>query len=161
MGSQSLLSLGALILLALLSLHFNSSVLENSTTEIKDKTYLVAFSLADDLIEEIKEKSFDQTTVDFQAIALNQLTPADMLAPEGVESWPDFNDIDDYNNYQRSVDLPNAEGYNVSCKVNYVDSNGNDLGTQSFFKKVTITVTSKYLSDPLYLSFIFSLHSKN
>jgi hypothetical protein len=161
MGSQSLLSLGALLLLSLLSLQFNSSVLGNSTTEIEDKVYLTAFSLADDLIEEIKEKAFDEKTIDFQAIALNQLTSADMLTFESGESWPNFDDIDDYNGYQKEIDLPHAEGYNLTCKVNYVDSNGNDLTTQSYFKKVTITVTSKYLSSPFYMSFIFSLHSKN
>lgn len=161
MGLQSLLSLGALILLALISLQFNSSVLGNSTTEIEDKVYLTAFSLADDLIEEIKEKAYDEKTVDFQAISVSQLTPANMLTYETGESWPNFDDIDDYNGYQKQVDLPSAEGYDVSCKVNYVDSDGNDLGIQSFYKKVTITVNSKYMRDPFYMSFIFSLHSKN
>ena len=161
MGSQSLLSLGALIILAFLSLQFNSSVLGNSTTEIEDKVYLTAFSLADDLIEEIKEKAFDEKTIDFQAIAVNQLTSADALTHESGEGWPNFDDIDDYNGYQKLVDLPHAEGYDISCKVNYADSDGNDITTQSYFKKVTITVTSKYMRDPFSISFIFSLRSKN
>jgi len=161
MGSQSLLSIGALLILSLLSVQFNSSVLGNNTTEIENKVYLTAFSLADDLIEEIKEKAFDEKTKDFQAIAVNQLTPANTLTFESGESWPNFDDIDDYNGYQKEIDLPNAEGYNLTCKVNYVDSDGDDITTQSYFKKVTITVTSKYMSEPFYLSFIFSLHSKN
>lgn len=161
MGSQSMLSLGALIILSLLSLQFNSSVLGNSTTEIEDKVYLTAFSIADDLIEEIKEKSFDEKTIDFQAIAANQLTPSDKLTYESGEGWPDFDDIDDYNGYQKHIDLPNAEGYNITCNVNYVDSDGNDITNQSYYKKVTIIVNSKYLRDPFYISFIFSLHSKN
>jgi hypothetical protein len=161
MGSQSLLSLGALLLLSMLSLQLNSSVLVNRTTEIEDKIYLTAFSLADDLVEEIKEKAFDEKTIDFQAIAVNQLTSADMLTFESGESWPNFDDIDDYNGYQIEIDLPHAEGYNLTCKVNYVDSDGNDLTTQSYYKKATITVSSKYLNHPFYMSFIFSLHSKN
>jgi hypothetical protein len=161
MGSQSMLSLGALLIFALLSLQFNSSVLGNSTTEIEDKVYLTAFSLADDLIEEIKEKAFDEKTIDFQAIAANQLTSPGNLTYESGENWPDFDDIDDYNGYKKLVDLPHAEGYNLSCTVNYVDSDGNDITTQSYFKKVTITVTSKYMSQPFYMAFIFSLHSKN
>ncbi len=161
MGSQSMLSLGALMIFALLSLQFNSSVLGNSTTEIEDKVYLTAFSLADDLIEEIKEKAFDEKTIDFQAISVNQLTSADNLTYESGESWPNFDDIDDYNGYNKLVDLPHAEGYDITSKVNYTDSNGNDLTTQSYYKKVTITVTSKYMRDPFYMSFIFSLHSKN
>ena len=73
-GFQSYLAIGAMTILALLSLRFNTNVLQNHTTEIEDKVYLTAFSLADDLIEEIKEKAFDQKTIDFQAIALNQLS---------------------------------------------------------------------------------------
>ncbi|MDX1372626.1 MAG: hypothetical protein R3321_09145, partial [Nitrososphaeraceae archaeon] len=60
MGStNSTLSIGALLFLSLISLRFNASVLENSTVETENKIYLTAFSLADDLIEEIKQKAFD------------------------------------------------------------------------------------------------------
>jgi hypothetical protein len=161
MSIQSFLAIGAMALLALVSLQFNTNVLENSSTEIEDKVYLTAFSLADDLIEEIKEKAFDEKTIDFQAIAVNQLTPPNSLTFETGESWPNFDDIDDYNDYKKPVSLPHAEGYELNCKVNYVDSDGNDLTTQSFYKKVTIIVKSKYLNHPVIISFIFSLHSKN
>lgn len=158
---QSLLALGAMAILALVSLRFNTSVLQNSTVEIENKVYLTGFSLADDLIEEIKQKAFDQKTVDFQAIAVSQLTAPGSLGPETGEVWPYFNDIDDYNNYLRPVNLPHAEGYEVTCKVNYVDSNGSDIAKQSYYKKVTVTVDSDYINHPVTLSFIFSLHSKN
>lgn len=158
---QSMLAIGAMIILSLTSLSFNSVVLQNSATELEDKVVLTAFSLADDLIEEIKEKSFDQNTIDFQAIALNQLTAANGLGPGGTESWPNFNDIDDYNGYTKEISLPHVEGYNLTCKVHYVDADGDILSTQSYFKRVDITVTSDYMSQPLVMSFIFSLHAKN
>ena len=156
---NSMLSLGAMLLLALVSLRFNSTVLENNTIEIENKVYLTAFSLADDLIEEIKEKAYDEKTIDFQAIALGQLTLP--LGRETGEVWPYFDDIDDFDGYQKIVDLPHAEGYNINCRVNYVDSDGEDLSSQSFFKKVTVIVSNDYLRSPLFMSFIFSLHSKN
>ena len=156
---QSLMSIGALLLLSLASLQFNSVILENNTAEIENKVYLTAFSLADDLIEEIKQKAFDERTIDFQAINVNQLTyPPDK---EGGEVWPYFDDIDDYNNYVKPVSLPHVEDYTVTSTVNYCTTNGNDIYTQSYYKKVTIKVTSKYMRSPLYLKFIFSLHSKN
>ena len=52
---QSMLSLGALILFSFISVNFNSTILENTTVETENKVYLTAFSLADDLIEEIKK----------------------------------------------------------------------------------------------------------
>jgi hypothetical protein len=160
-SGQSMLVLGATVLFALISLRFNTAMLENTTLEIQNKVNLTAFSLADDLIEEIKEKAFDATTVDFQAIDVTQLTAANALGHNSSESWPNFNDIDDYNGYSKIVDLPHAEGYTVTCMVKYVDSDGSELSTQSFHKKVTIAVASKYLNNPITMAFIFSLHSKN
>jgi len=156
---QSLLSIGALFLLSLVSLRYNSTVLESTTVETENKVYLTAFSLADDLIEEIKQKAFDEKTIDFQAIAENQLTLP--LGFESGEVWPNFDDIDDYQNYSKPVSLPHVEDYTVTCKVNYASSSGQDILNRSYYKKVTIKVASKYLSSPLYLKFIFSLHSKN
>lgn len=160
-GFQSFLAIGAMALLAMVSLRFNTNVLQNSSTEIENKVYLTAFSLADDLIEEMKQKAFDEKTIDFQAINATQLTPTGALDKESGESWPNFDDIDDYNNYSRPISLPHAEGYQVTCYVNYVDANGNKSLNPTYFKKVLVKVNSKYLSHDLTLSFIFSLHSKN
>jgi hypothetical protein len=157
---QSTLALGALMILGMISLRFNSTVLDNMTVEIENKVYLTAFSLADNLIEEIKQKSFDEKTLDFQAIPLDKLTAPGSLSTEG-EVHPYFDDIDDYNNYEDSVNLPHAEGYKVTCAVTYCTSSGQTIYTQSFYKKVVVTVESKYLRSPIYMSFIFSLHSKN
>ena len=155
---QSILAVGALVIFSIVSLLFNSSVLQNTTIEIEDKVYLNAFSLADDLIEEMKQKAFDEKTIDFQAIAKNQLTST--LGKEG-EVWPNFDDIDDYNNYTKDVDAPHAEGYNILCNVQYCDASGTVKLSQDYFKKVTITVSSPYLRDNFQMYFIFSLHSKN
>jgi hypothetical protein len=158
---QSILAIGALVIFSIISLLFNSSVLQNTTIEIEDKVYLTAFSLADDLIEEMKQKAFDQKTVDFQAIKKTQLTPLLLLGKDGTESWPNFNDIDDYKGYTKLVDAPHAEGYTITCDVAYCDANGNLIPAQDYYKKVTVTVSSDYLRDPFQMYFIFSLHSKN
>ncbi len=51
--------MGAMMILALLSLNFNSAVFNTSTSDFENKVYLTAFSLAQNLLEEIKVKSFD------------------------------------------------------------------------------------------------------
>jgi hypothetical protein len=156
---QSMLAMGALVIFSIISLLFNSSVLQNSTIEIEDKVYLTAFSLADDLIEEMKQKAFDEKTIDFQAIKASQLTPAGSF--DDGEIWPNYDDIDDYNDYDKPVDAPHAEGYVVHCDVNYCDADGANSGIQTYYKKVTITVSSDFLRDNFQMYFIFSLHSKN
>jgi len=156
---QSMLSMGAMVLLSLSSLRFNSAVLQTSSIEIENKVYLTAFSLADDMIEEIKNKSFDQTTTKFLTTIVSSLTKADSLGPEAGETALTFNDIDDYNNYVKSVSAPHAENYRVTTKVYYVDGDDPDenTDTQTFYKKAEVTVTSPYLSNKVVLSFIFTL----
>ncbi|MBT8378276.1 MAG: hypothetical protein KJN64_03505 [Ignavibacteria bacterium] len=158
-NSQSILSIGALLFLSLISLRFNTSALENATVEVENKIYLTAFSLADDLIEEIKQKAFDAATVDFPTTNRADLTSAYSLGHASWEVYPNYNDIDDFNGYTRTISVPHAENYNVSSKVHYVSESdpNTKVMTQTFHKKVKVTVTSPYISEPVSLSFIFTL----
>jgi hypothetical protein len=157
-SGESLLSIGALLAFSLVSLNFNSTVLQNTTVEVENKVYLTAFSLADDLIEEIKQKAFDANTISFPTTNPASLTPADSLGPGNFEDYPFYNDIDDFNGFVRGVSAPHAENYQVSCEVNYVDDDNPDAisSTQTFYKKVTISVDSPYLRNPVQLSQIFT-----
>jgi len=164
MGNNQYLSIGAIVLMALVSLRFNTTLLQNRTTEIENKVYLTAFSLADDLIEEIKQKAFDEETVEWRAITTNQLTPYNLFGPvdPGESSVYDFDDIDDYNGYSKAVSLPHAENYSVTSTVDYVTASNPDVTSlsQTFFKRVSVNVTSPYMSHAVKLSFVFTLHSK-
>ncbi len=163
-GTHSFLTIGAMALLALISMRFNATLLENRTTEIENKVYLTAFSLADDLIEEIKQKAFDEQTVEWKAIPVEQLTNIDAFGVDdpGEYSVSDFDDIDDYHNYSRPISLPHVEDYTVSSTIDYVSASDQDQvsNTQTYFKRVTVRVTSPYLSHPVRLAFVFTLHSK-
>ena len=156
---QSFLSIGALLLFSLVSLNFNSSVLSNTTVEVENKVYLTAFSLADDLIEEVKQKAFDAATLTFPTTDPSILTGAYSLGHGWWETYPDYNDIDDFNGFVQSVSAPHAENYQITCVVQYVDGDNPDqaVWTQTFYKKVTVTVSSPYLRNPIQLSHIFTL----
>ena len=158
-NSQSMLSLGALLLLSLISLRFNSSALENTTIETENKVYLTAFSLADDLIEEIKQKAFDAATVDFPTTNPSDLTPPSGLGHGSGEVYPNYNDIDDFNGFTKTISAPHAENYSVSSEVYYVSESdpNTKVMTQTFYKKVEVTVSSPYMRNPINLSFIFTL----
>lgn len=156
---QSFLSIGAITLMSIVSLRFNEAVLQNSTIEVENKVYLTAFSLADDLIEEIKEKSFDATTVFFPTTDPLTLTPPAKLGTEANDTYPNYDDIDDYNGYTRKISAPHAEDYEVSCTVWYVNSlNQNQFSSvQTFYKRVEVQVESPYMRSPVSISFIFTL----
>ena len=156
---QSFLSIGALLLFSLVSLNFNSSVLTNTTVEVENKVYLTAFSLADDLIEEIKQKAFDAATLNFPTTDPSTLTGAFNLGHGWWETYPDYNDIDDFNGFVQTVSAPHVENYQITCAVWYVDGDDPDtiVWTQTFYKKVTVTVSSPYLRNSIQLSHIFTL----
>jgi len=159
MNTESFLTIGALLLFSLVSLNFNSTVLSNTTVEVENKVYLTAFSLADDLIEEIKQKAFDASTLNFPTTDPSTLTAANSLGHGWWEDYPDYNDIDDFNGFVDNVSAPHAEGYEITCVVQYVDGDDPDkvVSTQTFYKKVTVTVDSPYLRGPIQLSQIFTL----
>lgn len=156
---QSFLSIGAITLMSLISLRFNEAVLQNSTIEVENKVYLTAFSLADDLIEEIKEKAFDATTVNFPTTDPLTLTHPSKLGFDDNDVYPDFDDVDDYNGYTRTISAPHAEDYDISCSVWYVnpDNQSQFSSVQTFYKRVEVTVNSPYMRSPVNLSFIFTL----
>ncbi|MCX8105275.1 MAG: hypothetical protein N3D80_05300 [Ignavibacterium album] len=160
---QTLLSIGSIGLFSFVSLNFNSAVLQNLSVEVESKVYLTAFSLADDMIEEIKQKAFDEETITFRSINPDELTESLYLGPEtGESNVTQYDDIDDYDDYVRPVSLPHAENYNVTCRVDYVSGSnpGQTSLVQTYFKRVRVTVTSPYLRNPVTLTQIFTLHSK-
>lgn len=157
-GIQSFLAIGAISFLTLTSLSFNSALLESTTVEVENKVYLTAFSLADDMIEEIKLKAYDEKTLVFPTTNRANLTPGLSLGKDSSEVYPYFDDIDDYNNYTKHIVAPHAESYDISCSVRYVqETNSNQNSTnQTFHKRVDITVSSPFFRQNVNLSFIFT-----
>lgn len=157
-SNQSLFSLGALLLFSLISLRFNSTMLENTTVEVENKVYLTAFSLADDLIEEMKQKAFDAATIKFPTTDPSVLTSPYSLGHGDWEVYPNYNDIDDFNDFTRQVTAPHAENYLVSCEVYYVDADNPDqkVMTKTFYKRVRVTVANPYMRTAVILSMIFT-----
>lgn len=163
MNINTMLAMGALVIFSMISLNFNGVVMQNLTNEIDNKVFLTAFSLADDLIEEIKLKAFDQKTVVFSAINKEQLTASNALGPDSGETSVNmFNDIDDYKGFSKNISLPHAENYTVTANVYYVQENNQEQisTSQTFYKRVDVKVESPFMSSDVVLSFIFTLHSK-
>lgn len=158
-GVQTLLSLAALMFFSLTAMRFNAAVLNNSSLEMEHKVILTAISLADDMLEEIKVRAFDQNTVQLPTTSPMNLTTPTNLGPETGEIYPNFNDIDDYHGYSRLISAPHAEDYYVSVNVVYID--GDDptkvSNIQTFYKRATISVSSPYMRNEIQLSFIFTL----
>jgi len=178
MGTNVILAIGSLIIFGTFLSSSNRLMGVNTQIAEQNEYYISAISLAESVIEEAKTKSFDQLSVskslalpDSASITLGReglsetITMPDTLVStspysstnKGYLSMIKFNDVDDYNGYQRRVNTSRAEGYTLSAKVNYANpvSPNTSSGPQTFCKVMTVTVKSPYMSDSLTISYAF------
>jgi hypothetical protein len=125
-------------------------------------------SLAQSRLEEIKRKFFDENTTQNAQNSLSSLTPPNKLGPETGETYPNFDDADDYNaqqfkdTVQIDPNLPraksNLEFFNETCYVVYVSINNLNqaVNTATWNKRITVTVKNSSKSDSVSVSTIYS-----
>ncbi len=158
---QTLMTVGAMLLLSILILRVNNTFLTTSTAFMNTKFDILATSIATSEMEEISKLAFDQYTASNPATSLSQLTAPGNLRTESGENPNDpstFNDIDDYNGYTRIDSTMPSAIFKIRCTVNYVASTTpNVISTSATWnKKITIYVSSISMMDTLKLSTIYS-----
>jgi hypothetical protein len=173
MGVNMLLTIGGVILFSTFVLYTNVLMFDNVKVSADNEFVITAISLAQSVIDEAKMKAFDENTVSGSVTSPSSLTPSNSLSSEGsgeAVSNPDtaqqngsasltkFDDIDDYNGYVRLVDTPRAENYRIETAVNYASETYPDSikSSQTFCKKMTVTVTSPFIPQPIRLSYAFT-----
>lgn len=155
---ESLITIGAMMLLALTVLRVNSSLMGTDTVLYNTKFGVLAVSLATSVIEEANKKSFDQADTADAVSDINLLTAPASLGPSAGEKYPHFDDFDDFNGYKDTItNLPSAIFY-VSCQVCYVNPTNPDVASTSrtWHKKITVNVTSPSMTDTFKIASIFS-----
>ncbi len=167
---QSILTIMAMLLLSILVLRVNNTFLSTGSVISRSKVGMIATSIAESRLAEIKSKAFDEYTAQGNIPDnhyVNELTAPGNLGPDGSETYPNFDDVDDYNGFaiNDTVQVQSTmkpEIFRDSCKVEYVDSdNPNDISNSSptFNKKITVFVTSKMLPETIKISTIYSYWS--
>jgi hypothetical protein len=144
-------TIGALALLSLLILNANRAVLSNTRTVYTGQYAVTAVSIAQSYLFEATAKEFDEKTIG-QSFLADPTKFSSTLGPDaGETSIGKFNDLDDYQGYSAVVTTPTdpLTTYMVDCTVDYVEEKdfSSVSGTQTFFKRITVSVTIPY-SDP-------------
>jgi len=157
MGQQQLmLTLGAIVLFSLVSLSVNRLVLNHTDAIYGQQAEFYAIKLAQRFIEEAKVKAFDENTINATTGSVNgfKLPP---MGPEPVESYPNFDDVDDFNAFTTTLST-NIGAMTVSISVDYVQETNLDLvvATKTFYKKMSVTVQSDYLTSPVTAHYVFA-----
>ena len=148
-SGQSFLSLGAMTLVALVILQVNTGFVMTSSTLLDNKLNILAISLASSVIEEASGKAFDAKTVANAVSSTTDLTYPGGLGCNVSESYPNFNDFDDYNGLDIMSDNTSSANFKILSEVCYVQPNNPDAvsSTPTWHKKITVYVTSESLQD--------------
>lgn len=167
--AQTLLSIGAIMLLTFLILRFNSIQITSSEAAYNAKFGIVANSLANSLIEEAKDKVFDEVAFDTNKVILSASdfspTANTNMGKEIGEVYPNFDDFDDYNNLfvLDTLSLTNpttgrATPFEIRSTVNYVSDTAPDVksGSKTYHKKLTVAVYSSAMIDTVKITTVFS-----
>jgi MSHA pilin protein MshD len=155
---QMLLTIGAMLLLSTLVLKVNTTNMTTDSVRSEAQFGVIATSLITSIMEEAKSKAFDSKTDSNSVTLLSQLTEPNKLGPESGETYDMFNDFDDFNNFAKvDSSMPSAP-FNILCKVVYVAQN-NVKGYSTlptWHKKLSVTVSSTFMSDTISQSTIYS-----
>ena len=158
MGQRELLLvLGALILFGLTMLSTNRYVIDQNESIIQREFEFYGISLAQSFIEEAKTKAFDENVINGAVTVPAQLTHWNSLGPDGGETHPNFDDVDDYNGLALT-DNTGRDEFTVSIEVGYIDETDPEtiLTIRSYYKRMNVTISNPYLIQPIVLGFVFS-----
>jgi hypothetical protein len=162
---QTMLAMGAMMLLSFLVLRFNSIHLTSAQASYNSKFGIVATSLANSLIEEAKEKAFDEVALDTTKVIASANDFSTTLGKDAGEVYPNFDDFDDYNNlyYLDTLSLKNPQtgaptSFEIRSTVVYVTDANPDVKSISkqYHKKMTVAVYSSAMLDTVKLTTVFS-----
>ncbi len=142
MGSREMfLVLGATVLFGVISFSATMTMLSNDQLVWENENRITALAIGQRYIEEAK------TRPQFDAIASPMNVPADFTAPGGLghgagESYPNFNDIDDYNGFADTVST-SKNTFIVDIDVYYVQDSSPDVavGFRTCYKKMDVEVS--------------------
>lgn len=160
-----LLALGALIILILIISNTTKTTQATEDVFYNSNFGITAVSLATSVIEDASKKRFDNIYyIDSSTVTdPNSFTTSGTLGIEAGEDINDpatFNDFDDYDGFEMTdtVIAKYTAPFKVECSVNYVNENDLDgkAGSQTFHKKITVTVTSEFMQDTITMSSIYS-----
>jgi hypothetical protein len=163
---QTILTVGAIVLLGLTILTVNRTSLQHGTILTATKVGIYAISMGLSRIEDASGNHFDAMTVNNSyndPTLVTQMTAVNALGPEAGEN-PDstlsFNDFDDYNlpNHPARTWIPGVDSIIVKSTVVYVDPTtpNTTSGAQTWSKKMTVSVTAPSMSDTVKMQYIYS-----
>jgi hypothetical protein len=150
---QTLLSIGALLILSITTLRVNTKIMMTDEVLIDSKIGILANSIAVSIIEKASRKSFDHNTAG-GPVPLSGLTSPGSLTwnhSDPDDNPPDLcDDFDDFNGYTQQDTFFGTVVYFSTSEVVYVDSTDPDVKAagRSWHKKLTVKTYHRMVGEP-------------
>jgi len=144
---QMMLTLGALMLISLTILNFNTNMADIDDSLNYDRFRLEALSILSSHIEEVSEYFFDEVSTDTttEKVVSNFTVPGSLGFDADDAGVPD--DIDDLNGQVIADTGRSRAVYNLSYDVDYVDLSGTSVvvsGSREYHKRIVIKIWDSY-----------------
>jgi len=159
--AELLILLGAIAIFGRYTLTINNARYNNEFRIIACENQTVAVSMAESVIESAITKEFDETTVSTTLSGGTEaLTDPNDLGAESGEEYPNFNDVDDFNAVSFTDTTVTGIPFTIEAEVGYVDTDDDEnfQASQTYFKRLNVTVSSDYIPEPVTISRIFSYY---
>ncbi len=151
---QTMLSVATLVALTVMVVTSQRYLIEGQKEAIGAECLDLATMQAEALLGEITRKKYDLNTTYSYYQSTSEFTAAGSLGPNSAERnavspWPDvkayksntaFDDVDDYNNYERTVNTDLISGIRLTVEVYYVSENNTTQKVyyQTYMKRVVV-----------------------
>ncbi len=152
---QTLMALLGLMIAMLLSLNVQRASLSAKAQVIDNEMETIASGVALEVLDYVGSKPFDAATALGEVEEESELTT---LPFSTGMSYEEADDIDDFHQIQ-THSLPEFEfDFDIDITVDYVDENDPEVvaTSQTFAKKVTVTINKGYLESPVQLSQVYT-----
>jgi len=157
MGNHTMFVIGAAVIFFTAVLSLNRALVSNYNLITKNTMLLTSTSIAQEIIEEAQGKLFDESlSTDASPDIPVCFTAPESLGTESGESYPLFDDVDDYNELIKIVNTLSGK-CSLSVKVGYVDSlNINQwINEKGFYKKMEVNVSNDANPHDVKLELLF------
>ena len=152
---QTIMGLLGLTIAMLLSLNVHRASLTAKVYVIDNEMETIASGIALEVLDYVGSKPFDAATTNGTVDNASELTP---LPFSTGMTYQEAGDIDDFHQIQ-TYSLPAFDfDFDIDITVAYVDENDPEriAGSQTFAKRVTVTINDEYLASPVHLSQVYT-----
>lgn len=153
MSIQTFITIGAIVLLGVLGITLNRIMANAEETKIYSESILTANSLAQEVINEVKNKKFDKNIADEINVNVANLTPTAQFGAAQGKPVSEFTSVEEYHNHKRTIKTKRLGDFNIVVTVSYVlDNNFTQVSqSQTRTKEILVKVSNNYLLDTLRL----------